>query len=388
MRVLSIGFVRELWLPPDQRPGDTLQRLAHYATRLDAYRVLVPTRSRDVVGEVDLGNGGRASPVTASTTPGLVMQVVRAALREGRAMRPDVIQAQDPVHSGLPAYIAARHLGVPVNLCVYGTNPFDTNWQATTRLNRWTTPLAQALLRRADGVQVDGSETARSLAAHGINARRIVLKPMVPVNIDAFFRACSTDEARRRLVGGDAAAFVALFVGRFVPQKHLRLLVDVLVRTAEVAPQLRMALIGDGPERAVVEAEAAARGVADRLVWIGPIGHDALPSWMASADAFVLPSNYEGFARVLMEAAAAARPIVSTRVSGADDAVIDGETGTLVPVGDAAAFAAALLALVFDPVRGRRQGEAGREHLRTVAARYGDLDAQLDLWRDLVARSS
>lgn len=391
MRILSIGFVRELWLPPGEMPGDTGPRLAHYATRLDAYHVLVPTLATGVTGRRPIGSGFWAEAVPGRTAADLLVRTAWAAVREGRRIGAEAVQAQDPVHSGLPAFIAARALGVPVNLCVYGTNPFDAHWVATTRLNRATAPLSRALLRRADGVQADGSETARSLVANGIAPERVALKPMIPTNLDAFFEARPDPSVRAALLGiagADAPgdALIGLFVGRLVPQKHLALLVEVLDATRTRLPNLRIALVGEGPDRAAIETFARERGVGERLIWLGPRAHGALPDLMAAADVFVLPSNYEGFARVLMEAGAAGLPIVTTQVSGADDAVVDGVTGHIVPVGDAGAVASALASLADDSER-RRMGEAGRTHLRTVAARYGSLDVQLDIWRDLIARS-
>ena len=105
---------------------------------------------------------------------------------------------------------------------------------------------------------------------------------------------------------------------------------------------------------------------------------------MASCDFFVLASVYEGFARVLMEAAKSAMPIVTTDVSGSDDAVIHGKTGYIVPIGDAAAFSEALIDLMEHPDRAAEMGRQSRRHMQQLVARYGDPKMQVRIWEGIV----
>ena len=117
------------------------------------------------------------------------------------------------------------------------------------------------------------------------------------------------------------------------------------------------------------------------MLWTGSVSHADLPAVLAACDLFVLPSAYEGFPRVLMESASAGLPIVTTEVSGSDDAVVEGETGFVVPIGDAAAFADRVERVCADPERARRMGAAGRERMAALLARYADPRLQVDIWR-------
>jgi glycosyltransferase involved in cell wall biosynthesis len=121
--------------------------------------------------------------------------------------------------------------------------------------------------------------------------------------------------------------------------------------------------------------------------WLGARPHAEVARVMAACDLFCLPSRYEGYARVLMEAAAAGLPVVTTDVSGSDDAVKSGLSGLIVPVGDAAALRAALEALLADPARAREMGLRGQAHMREAAARHASPRRQIEIWEELVRRA-
>jgi glycosyltransferase involved in cell wall biosynthesis len=105
---------------------------------------------------------------------------------------------------------------------------------------------------------------------------------------------------------------------------------------------------------------------------------------MHALDAFAMPSIWEGFGIVLLEAMAAGKPVVASRVATIPEVVVDGETGLLVPAGEAAALAEALASLALDPDLARRMGEAGRARLQrhfSVEKMVGDTEL---LYRELV----
>src|SRR5207253_4803792 len=103
-------------------------------------------------------------------------------------------------------------------------------------------------------------------------------------------------------------------------------------------------------------------GVAERVHVLGP--RKDVPALMHAMDVFAMPSIWEGFGLVLLEAMAAGRPIVASRVATIPEVVLDGETGLLVPAGDPLALADALAHLAQQPALAARMGEAGRERLR------------------------
>jgi glycosyltransferase involved in cell wall biosynthesis len=152
-----------------------------------------------------------------------------------------------------------------------------------------------------------------------------------------------------------AAGFVVGSIGRLDRQKGL----DVLVDALPSVPDAFALLVGDGPERCDLLDRAAAAGVEDRLEVTG--WRDDARSFLGALDAYVLPSRFEGFPQAVVEAMLAERAVVASDVGSVSDAVVDGETGLLVPPDDAEALAAALRRLRDDePLRaalGRRARE-------------------------------
>lgn len=151
-------------------------------------------------------------------------------------------------------------------------------------------------------------------------------------------------------------------VANYREVKRLDVLVDAFAAAAAGRPPLRLILIGEGPTRPQLEAQVRALRVEDRVRL-----HGSEPDPRSLVEAFDIAahsSESEGSPNALIEAASAGRAIVATAAGGATEIVIDGETGLLVPVGDSAAFAAAIERLEADPDLRRRLGDAAREHAR------------------------
>jgi len=165
-------------------------------------------------------------------------------------------------------------------------------------------------------------------------------------------------DVRRELGLEDAP--VLLYVGRLVPAKGVDTLIRafaVLDRPAATVPQLL--LVGEGEQRAELEALAAALGVSERVQFAGSRPWAELPSLYAVADLFVLPSRFEPWGAVVNEAMACGLPVVVTdQVGCGPDLVIPDENGWIVPANDVAALASAMSRALADPVRLAQRGAA------------------------------
>ena len=146
-----------------------------------------------------------------------------------------------------------------------------------------------------------------------------------------------------------------LSVGRLSHEKRVGVLLDAYALVCRERSDVRLAIAGDGPARRELERTAPAG-----TVFLGELVGDELAALYASADVFCFPSTTDTFGQVMLEAGASCVPVVAAATGGALELVLDGRTGLLVPPDDPRAFAAALLELVSDPARRRRQGAAGR----------------------------
>ena len=182
-----------------------------------------------------------------------------------------------------------------------------------------------------------------------------------------------------------------LFVGRLIKRKGLAWFVrDVLPGVAARRPALKLAIVGAGPERGAVESAARAGGVADRLQWFGAAGEDVKAREFARASICVMPNvpvpgDLEGFGIVALEAAAAGCPLLAADLDGLRDAVVDGETGHLLPPGDPAAWQAALDQWLDDDAARRAAGARATIAVHAHRGWTPVIDAYAALFESLVA---
>jgi glycosyltransferase involved in cell wall biosynthesis len=166
----------------------------------------------------------------------------------------------------------------------------------------------------------------------------------------------------------DTGGRTVLFVGRLVERKGVAHLIEALTRLTSRSP-VRLVIVGDGAERPRLVALAQRLGIADRVVFRGKISDADLQQAYQAADLLVLPATLdargdtEGLGVVLLEAMNYGVPVIASRIGGITDIVADGESGILVPPGEAAALAAAIDRVLGDAALARRLGEAGRARL-------------------------
>lgn len=165
-----------------------------------------------------------------------------------------------------------------------------------------------------------------------------------------------------------------VFVGRLAAAKGVPVLVDAFREVLRRHPDATLTLVGDGPERPLIEARATEAGISDALEITGYLSQSAVADRLGEGDVFVLPSFAEGLPVVLMEAMASGLPVVATRIAGVSELVEDGVSGLLVPPGDATALAGAICRLFGDAALRERLAAAGRQ---TVAAEFdGRIEAK------------
>jgi glycosyltransferase involved in cell wall biosynthesis len=222
----------------------------------------------------------------------------------------------------------------------------EAKWPALRRL------AMRVLYRRADAIAVPyaplGAELCATLGAPGLR----VVEILNPVLDDAAIGAAAG-------AAGDGAAgpcFVA--AGRLEPVKGFDLLLDAFARFAAERPDVRLAILGEGGERAALEAQAQALGIAARVAMPGYVADPA--RWFAQAAGLVLSSRREGTPNVVVEAMAAGAPVIVSDCSdGPRWLVGDGAAGLVADPRDPAALAGAMGRLLDEPDLARRLREAG-----------------------------
>lgn len=149
-----------------------------------------------------------------------------------------------------------------------------------------------------------------------------------------------------------------LFVGRLAAVKGLPVLFDALQNVN--IPDLRLSVIGDGPDRAALETKARELGLSNIVDFLGYRSQSDVAEILGDTDILVLPSFAEGVPVVLMEAMAAQVPVVTTRIAGIPELIEDGKSGLLCPPGDPVALSTAICAILADPNMAANMGDTGR----------------------------
>lgn len=276
----------------------------------------------------------------------------------------DVLQAHNPTAFFYGA-LAGRLARVPC--VVYTEHGRDLS-------AGWKVRLAHRVLARlVDRVVAVGEHGRRLLESEGVPATRIT---RIYNGIDpAPYAGAARPEHRlaaRAALGLPGESPVVGIVARLDPIKNHEGLLRAFALVLDRLPSAILLVVGDGPPRAELEALARALGLAEAARFLGT--RSDIPRVLAALDLFVLPSHSEGLSLTLVEASAAARPIVATDVGGNGEVVEHGVSGLLVPRADVPALANALVSLLADAPRARAMGAAGRarfERQFTLASMVG-----------------
>jgi teichuronic acid biosynthesis glycosyltransferase TuaC len=293
-----------------------------------------------------------------------VLPALRRQIRAGRDF--DLIDAHYFYPDGVAAVLLGRALARPVAITARGSDlNVVANYAVPRRWIRWAA-------RRADGLVAVSSGLQRRLAVLGIDPERVrVLRNGVDL---ALFRPVDRDAVRRAL-GFTRPTLLA--VGNLVALKRHRMMVEALTGLREAD----LVIVGDGPERAAIEALARERRVADRVHLLGRVPQHRLPDIYGAADVLVLASTSEGWPNVLLESMACGTPVVVSDIDGIADIVAAPEAGRILGETTPDRLAAAVRDLLAAP--------PSRAATRSYAERFdwqSTTEGQLTLFREICER--
>jgi mannosyltransferase len=252
--------------------------------------------------------------------------------------------------------LALRGLGWPFKLIF------------TSAAQRHHTWISRFLISRMDGVIATNAASASYLKRPAT---------IVHHGVDTQVYCPPADRAAEFAATGLPGRYAIGCFGRVRPQKGTDLFVEAMCALLPKYPDYSAVIVGAADGRGfadALEARVRAAGLADRIRILGERPIAELPRWYQRVSIFAFTSRNEGFGLTLIEASAAGAALVATRAGAAETVVVDGETGVLVPTGDAAALATALEPLMRDPERARRMGEKARAR---VLAEFS-IDAEVE----------
>jgi glycosyltransferase involved in cell wall biosynthesis len=287
-------------------------------------------------------------PVYGHLDPGLLLRIYQHLRGKGYHLVHTHL-----IHADLYGTLAARLAGVPVLVSTKHNEDAFRRRPFYILLHRLVSRWHQRIIVISDSLgrftrEVEGLDPARMVRIHyGLDPDDLGTPQ------DGWW-------LRREFnLPGDAP--IVGVVGRLTPQKGHDILLRAFARTLVVHPAACLLVVGDGETRPGLQTLARDLGIGDRVIFTG-YREDA-PQMMGGFNIVAVPSLWEGFGLVLLEAMAMSRPVVASRVSSIPEIVLDGQTGLLVPPADAAALAEAMAKLLGDPILALEMGRRGRERL-------------------------
>ena len=257
----------------------------------------------------------------------------------------DLLHAHQALPDGALAQRLAADLGVPYVVTVHGADVYQH-----FRLGGAVERRAKDVLAHAAAVMANSSAVAGLLAG-------VVAPERLTVVLNGTTGLGREVEPAADYLPGEP---LVLTVGYLIERKGLRELVAAVGRLRRDGRRVNLAIVGDGPLRGALAAQAEADGVADAVDFLGRVPHERVLALMARADVFALPSWDEAFGLVYTEAMAQDTPVIAGKGEGPEDFIADGVSGYLAPVRDADALAGIIARVLDDPVAAAAVGEAGK----------------------------
>jgi glycosyltransferase involved in cell wall biosynthesis len=284
------------------------------------------------------------------------LRAMLAMYRLIRASRPHIVHTH-MAKAGTAGRLAARLARVPIVVHTFHGHTFHSYWGPVK--SAVFLQIERTLGTMTDQVVAITDAQKSDIASYGVAPLSKIKTIPLGLEIEPMLEAEQHRGKLRADLGLPADRQLIGIVARLVPIKAHEVFLEAAARIRAQMPNATFLIIGDGERRSELEALAHQLGVMDVTRFVG--WRSDMREVYADLDVVTLCSNNEGSPVALIEALAAARPVVSTRVGGVPNVVQDGESGLLVPAGDSPAFAEAVLTMLRDPGRAARFGQAGRQ---------------------------
>ena len=317
----------------------------------------------------------RTPAAPASLLPGLseialMRQLERRLQQVAEQVRPQVLHAHSPVLNAWPALRVGQRLGIPV---VYEVRAFwedaavdhgnTTEGSLRYDLSRWLETWA---MQRAHHVFTICEGLRNDMLARGIASAKVTVIPNA-VDIHSFEPGGVPDAALKHQLGLQGASVIG-FIGSFYAYEGLDLLLDAMPVMLAQRPEVRLLLVGGGPQEEALKAQCQRLGLADKVVFTGRVPHDQVPRYYDLVDVLAYPRHAMRLTELVtplkpLEAMAQGRVLVASDVGGHKELIRHGQTGMLFKAGSADALAHAVVELLAGQHRWPLMRQAGRRYV-------------------------
>jgi glycosyltransferase involved in cell wall biosynthesis len=248
---------------------------------------------------------------------------------------------------------------------------------------QWHAEMALANYSTADRLIAVSRYVKEMMVNHGAEGGRI---EVIPNGVDIDFFMPGPMETARRKLDLPMDKFIVLFTGNLVPRKGIDVLLKAFRRCVDKQPDCHIVILGDGSERGNLELLARELGIAEKVQFGGFRLLPEMPDWYRACDLFVMPSWAEGLSLSVLEAMAAAKPVITSYPTiGKHDAIIEGATGWLTNYGDVDELGKRLIECVERPNLTKQLGQNARQSAESHFSWQAIAKRTMNLYQEVLA---
>jgi PEP-CTERM/exosortase A-associated glycosyltransferase len=325
----------------------------------------------------------------------LMRQLEKRLLEVAEQVRPDVLHVHSPVLNAIPTLRVGRRLGLPV---VYEVRAFwedaavdhGTTTEGSLRY-RMTRLLETWALKRASHVTTICEGLRSDIVARGIPAERVTVIPNA-VDVESFDLGGVPDDELKEQLGLSGCTVVG-FIGSFYAYEGLDLLLEALPLILFCLPDVRLLLVGGGPQEAALKEQVERLMLQDKVVFTGRVPHQEVQRYYDLIDVLAYPRHSMRLTELVtplkpLEAMAQGRLLVASDVGGHRELIRDGETGMLFHAGSATSLAESIMKLLAKREYWPELRAAGREYVESERNWRNSVSRYVDLYHGIVSRSA
>ncbi len=361
MKLLNIGIDNTIL----NQNSNSAKRMLWYSSVLDYFSVVVPNK---VDKEIFLSKNLKVIGVGGANKVIRLFRMYKKLNQILQKEKFDLISCQDPFETAFLAWLLSKKYKIPLNIQEHGDFFSTKYWRNESLRNFYRYYLGLFLLKQADSIRVVSKRQKKYLTKKlKISEEKITAVPV--------YTESNIQEKAKR----NDDKFVFLWMGRFVKQKNLELLVKAFAKVSQRCDKAILRLVGRGEEKKKIIHLVEKLNLANRvefLDWVDDVYRE-----YNRADAYVLSSNYEGWGRVIVEALQAKLPIIMTNVGCAGEVLKNKESGLVVPVGNEKVFAFAMEELYNNKSLRNKFIKNSDKALTVLKNKEETLDLYLKTWK-------
>lgn len=364
MNIVNIGTDKTL--VGGKRLGDAIERHRRYGEFVDQLDVIVYTNKKEGLQEFSIAENVIGHPSNSRAKIFFCRNALKIFAEIQKKHPVDIVQCQDPFLPALIGWRLKKKFGIKLQINFHGDFWSNPSWLKERRFNWLFLLISKFTVPRADGIRVMSEGQKQKLIKAGIDYKKIRVIS-TPVNLDKFGNGDS-DNGQRKII---------LHIGRDDEVKDYDTLIKAFKLVREKVSDAIFWQAGADTEL----AKAMRNNNFQDVVALGMKSHDDLMPLMQQSTVFTLSSTSESFGKVLVEANACAKPVVSTATTGAKEIIRDGFNGFLVPIGDSSALAEKIIWLLENPDQAKEIGQNGQKLMQD---RFSDNTEKIvSFWRDI-----